>query len=220
MDLERLGAEQLARTLVRAYVDASGDPVLRDLLPFYSCYRAAVRSKVACVRLDQLDPDAPGRAELAHEARSLLALSLRFAWRSRLPLALVFCGVAGSGKSTLATEVANRSGLSRVSSDEVRKRLAGLGPASAGTRSSTRKSTQNDLRALMRDSEVRVRADGGVIVDARFRERARRREITARFARQARASCSASAGRQKSLCSKAGGLANGRPNSARTPTGT
>ncbi len=180
MDLERLGAEQLARTLVRAYVDASGDPALRDLLPFYSCYRAAVRSKVACVRLDQLDPDAPGRAELAHEARSLLALSLRFAWRSRLPLALVFCGVAGSGKSTLATEVANRSGLSRVGSDEVRKRLAGLGPSERGDAELySRAHTDRTYEQLISDAEARVRADGGVVVDATFREQAQRRALTA-----------------------------------------
>ena len=57
-------APRSSRALVRGYIDASGDSGIRELLPFYGCYRAAVRSKVACVRLDQLDPHASEGAEL------------------------------------------------------------------------------------------------------------------------------------------------------------
>jgi len=84
MDLERLGAGELGRLLVRNYVAVTGDSGVRDLLPFYASYRAAVRAKVACVRAGQLDPSAPERAEALREARMLLELALRFAWRSRL----------------------------------------------------------------------------------------------------------------------------------------
>ena len=180
MDLERLGARELGRVLVRSYVDASGDAGLCVLLPFYASYRAAVRAKVACVRFGQLDPSSPERAELASDAESLLELALRFAWRSRLPLALVFCGVAGSGKSTLAIEVARRSSLRRMSSDEVRKRLAGLAPgdrASAEVYSEAH--TERTYANLERESAAALLGDGGVIVDATLRERARRLTLAA-----------------------------------------
>ena len=175
MDLERLGARELGRVLVRTYVDASGDTGLGDLLPFYACYRAAVRAKVACIRAGQFAPSAPEQPEVEHEARSLLDLALLFAWRSRLPLALVFCGVAGSGKSTLTIHVARRSGLRRLSSDEVRKRLAGIAPGDrAGTELYSRAHTGRTYAELASESEATLRAGGGVIVDATFHERARR----------------------------------------------
>jgi aminoglycoside phosphotransferase family enzyme/predicted kinase len=178
MDLARLGAPDLARVLVRAYVEASGDTGVHDLLPFYASYRAAVRSKVACVRLEQLGTGDPERARLEHEAESLLELALRFAWRSRMPLALVFCGVAASGKSALAVEVAARSGLRRVSSDELRKRLAGLSPGDRGAAELySNEHTDRTYAEVVRESAAALAADAGVIVDATFHERGRRRAL-------------------------------------------
>ena len=51
----------------------------------------------------------------------MLARTRTIRWSSR--------GPAASGKSTLAAELAERSGLPVVSSDAIRKRLAGLAPA-------------------------------------------------------------------------------------------
>lgn len=176
MDLERLGAPKLAEVLVDAYIEASCDGAVRKLLPFYGCYRAAVRAKVACARLEQFPSDAPRRTELAREAQSLLDLALRLAWRSRLPLALVFCGIAGSGKSTLALEIAKRSGLRHVSSDVVRKRLAGLAvDERGGAELYSDQHTARTYAELTRESAEIVRAEGGVIVDATFHRRLQRR---------------------------------------------
>ena len=110
----------------------------------------------------------------------MLALALRFAWRSRLPLALVFCGVAGSGKSTLASEVARRSGLGRVGSDEVRKRIAGLRPGDrGGAELYSHSNTERTYAELIFQAEALLRADGGVVVDATFRERTERQALAA-----------------------------------------
>ena len=63
------------------------------------------------------------------QARELIGLGHRFAWRARRPLALrSSCGVAGASKTTLARELAAVSGWDHLSSDVTRKRLAGIAP--------------------------------------------------------------------------------------------
>ena len=176
MDLERLGAPDLAQTLVDSYVQGSDDRDVRTLVPFYASYRACVRAKVACVRLDQLDPGAPERRAFEAEVRFLLELALRFAWRSRLPLALVVCGLAGSGKSTIALELERRTGLQRLSSDAVRKELAGLAPEHrGGSELYSAEHTTHTYVELARRAAVAVRSKDGVIVDATFHRRDQRR---------------------------------------------
>jgi aminoglycoside phosphotransferase family enzyme/predicted kinase len=168
MDLERLGARPLAEAAERAYVAATGDPDAR-LLCFYACYRACVRGKVAAIRVHQLDRGDPLRAAMEEQAQGLFALALRLAWRARLPLAVVFCGVAGSGKSTLAAELARRSGLPHLTSDRVRKELAGLPPERRGGpdlyEPEAIARTYAELAARARAAQE---AGTGAIVDATF----------------------------------------------------
>jgi aminoglycoside phosphotransferase family enzyme len=47
MDLESKGRTDLSNFFVERYVEYSGDRELMKLLPFYKCYRAYVRGKVA-----------------------------------------------------------------------------------------------------------------------------------------------------------------------------
>ncbi|MEE8403103.1 MAG: hypothetical protein V3R93_05040, partial [Candidatus Hydrothermarchaeaceae archaeon] len=51
MDLEFNGRADLKEAFVDRYVELSGDGGLLELLPFYMCYRAYVRSKVSSFRL-------------------------------------------------------------------------------------------------------------------------------------------------------------------------
>jgi len=57
MDLDHYGRADLSRIFVDAYVACSQDKELLGLLNFYKCYRAYVRGKVGCFKLD--DPYVP-----------------------------------------------------------------------------------------------------------------------------------------------------------------
>jgi aminoglycoside phosphotransferase family enzyme/predicted kinase len=178
MDLERLGAGALASELGRAYVEYSRDGDVLRLLPFFACYRAWVRMKLACLQLAQFGKDERRRSMLLSEIRSLSALSLRLIWRARLPVVLVFCGVGASGKSALAEEIARRSGFHCLSSDVIRKGSAGVpvnerAPRSVYDESSTIQ-TYDDL--LVEALEL-ADAARGVVIDATFGKRERRRAL-------------------------------------------
>jgi predicted kinase len=182
MDLERLGAPGLAVVVERAYAEHTGDPDLGTLLPFYACYRAWVRAKVTALRLAQLSADDPARPAVEQRARDLFRLAQRLAWRGRLPLVLVMCGVGGSGKSTLAAELSERSGLPHVSSDRVRKELAGIPPGEhAPPATYDAAHTERTYAELAERAAAAVDACGGAIVDATFTTRAQRAALTARL---------------------------------------
>ena len=184
MDLERLGARPLAEAAERAYLAATGDEDARALLSFYGCYRACVRGKVAAIRVHQLDYGDPARAAAEEQARGLFALALRLAWRARMPLAVVFCGVAGSGKSTLAAELARRSGLPHLSSDRVRKELAGMPPERrGGPELYEPESTARTYAALVARTRAALAAGSGAIVDATFHRQEQRAALRGARAR-------------------------------------
>jgi len=52
MDLDRYRRPDLSKVFYDAYVEASGDKELMQLLSFYKCYRACVRGKVESFKLD------------------------------------------------------------------------------------------------------------------------------------------------------------------------
>jgi predicted kinase len=110
--------------------------------------------------------------------RSLTELSHRFVWQARLPVVLVFCGVGASGKSTLADRIAKVSGLHHLSSDVIRKGLAGVpvekrGPQNIYDEASTMQ-TYDDL--LVEALEI-TDAERGVVIDATFGKRHRRKVL-------------------------------------------
>lgn len=118
MDLERLGATEAAARFVREYENAAGTHLPRSLLHFYVALRAYVRTKVACIRHDQGDPDAAdGAARLLELARSHLD-------QGCVRLVLVG-GLPGSGKSTLAAVLGDALGATVLRSDELRRSSSG-----------------------------------------------------------------------------------------------
>ena len=121
MDLERLGRPDLADDWLDAYVEFSGDPAPVALRHHYVAYRAFVRAKVACLRHQQ------GDAAAATDAAQYADLSLRHLEAGAVRLALVG-GLPGTGKTTVGGALADRFGAVLLSSDRLRKELAGLSP--------------------------------------------------------------------------------------------
>ena len=169
MDLAALGAEDHAWALADAYRQAGGDPGDDATLSFFAAYRAWVRTKVDCLRADELSADNPEREVQERKARDRLELGHRFAWRARRPLVLALGGVAASGKTTLALELARLSGWEHVSSDLTRKRLAGLEPQQrAAPEHYSREFTLRTYRELGIAARAELERSRGVIVDATF----------------------------------------------------
>lgn len=121
MDLERLGEPGYAEQFTRWYLEFSGDPAPAALRQHYVGYRAFVRAKVACIRAAQDEPHAAG------QARQLIAITLRHLRAGAVTLVLIG-GLPGTGKSALAGALAGQLGFTVLSSDRIRKELAGVSP--------------------------------------------------------------------------------------------
>ncbi len=117
MDLERLDRPDLARRFVNAYTEFSGSCAAASLVHHYTAYRAYVRAKVACRRVEQGDERA------RHEVDTTLRLTLDHLRVGEVRLVLVG-GIPGSGKSTLAGALADALGATVLSTDVVRRELA------------------------------------------------------------------------------------------------
>ena len=114
MDLERLGRNDLAQHLWRAYRHHSNERHPASLEHLYVGYRASVRAKIACLR-GGADAEASADLDLCH--RHLL--------RGRVRLILVG-GLPGTGKSTIAGLLATALGAVVLRTDETRKEVAGV----------------------------------------------------------------------------------------------
>lgn len=178
MDLEFRGRPDLADHLGSCYAAATGDADLIRLLPFYMCYRAYVRGKVASLK--SAEPEVPGDEQAAarSDAGNHFALAYRYTWRP-YPALVVMSGLSGTGKSNLAERLAQRIGLTHVSSDVVRKHLAGLPidvPSEPAARPDlyTPALSARTYAAMLERADALLGAHRGVILDATFMRRADR----------------------------------------------
>jgi len=124
MDLDHYGRGDLSNGFVRAYVELSQDKGLLEILNFYKCYRAYVRGKVESFKLDDPYISEQEKEKTLTIARSYFDLAYRYA-RYKLRLFMT-TGLVGTGKTTVAQALGKRLGLVVVSSDVVRKKLAGI----------------------------------------------------------------------------------------------
>ncbi len=75
MDLDHYGRADLSHSFVDAYVALSQDKELKELLNFYKCYRAYVRGKVNCFKLDDPHISPEEKAEVLATAKSYFELA-------------------------------------------------------------------------------------------------------------------------------------------------
>ncbi len=171
MDLDRFRRNDLSRLFVDAYVQYSSDTGVRELLPFYACYRAMVRGKVEGFKLN--DPLIPQEERNAARwlARTYFEMARRYA--SGSGLLIVMSGVTGSGKSTVAQRLGELLAGTVFSSDIVRKQLAGLRPEQHvyepfGVGIYSAEWTSKTYDELLRLAEPVLTAGGCAILDASF----------------------------------------------------
>ncbi|HET9383136.1 MAG TPA: AAA family ATPase [Streptomyces sp.] len=172
MDLEQLGTPEAAAYFLAQYGEYSGDPAPASLWHHYVAYRAFVRAKVSLIQARQ---GAPGARAAS---RRLVSMTLRHLRTSAVCLTLVG-GLPGSGKSTLSGALADRLGVTLLSSDRVRKELAGIPaerPAAAGYGEGlyTPEWTARTYATLLDRAAALLSAGEPVVLDATWSDPAQR----------------------------------------------
>ncbi|WP_055493908.1 bifunctional aminoglycoside phosphotransferase/ATP-binding protein [Streptomyces sp. TP-A0356] len=172
MDLEQLGAPEAGAFFLTQYGEYSGDPAPPSLCHHYVAYRAFVRAKVSLIQGRQ---GAPG-AEAA--SRRLVTTALRHLRASAVCVTLVG-GLPGSGKSTLSGALADRLGVTLLSSDRLRKELAGIpaeqsAEAGYGEGLYTAEWTARTYEALLDRAAALLSCGEAVVLDATWSDAAQR----------------------------------------------
>jgi aminoglycoside phosphotransferase family enzyme/predicted kinase len=179
MELEAACRCDLARAFVQGYVVASRDQELRELLPFYSCYRACVRGKVLSFQMDEPEVPAVQREISRREAISLFQLAARYSSGPTKPILMLIGGLMGTGKSTLAVALQHELGWALFSTDTIRKCLAHVDPTKPyanafGQGLYSQQWTARTYDALLAEAEVTLAHGRSVLLDATFMRRADR----------------------------------------------
>jgi uncharacterized protein len=182
MDLDFLGDPVLADEFASRYAKVSGDDELLELLLFYKCYRAVVRGKVESLRSREHEVEPEEREAARERARRYFRIAARFATGARSPELVVVCGLSGSGKSTAARTLGDITGYPVVSSDVVRKGLAGLPrltrpDAKAMQTLYGAELTRGTYEALARQADALLGSGRGVVLDATFRDPTHRQTV-------------------------------------------
>lgn len=179
MELDAASRNDLARAFVDAYVAATGDDALRELLPFYCCYRACVRGKVLSFQLEEVEVPEAQRLLARQQAANLFALAAEYATGPTVPLLIMIGGLMGTGKSTLARQLHHELGWPLFSSDIIRKRLAHLDPSHPQADAFEQglyslQWTERTYQALQEEASTALAQGRSVLLDASFSRRAER----------------------------------------------
>jgi predicted kinase len=171
MDLEARGFADLGDEFAGRYLAASGDETLGVLQPLHRAFRAFVRGKVESIGANAAEIEADQRADLGRTAANYFRLAAEYAQRRAQPALVLLCGLSGTGKSTVGGTLAARVGAAYVSSDAVRKRLAGVDPRTPvpgryreGLYDAD--STARTYEALREHAAARLAAGHAVVLDA------------------------------------------------------
>ena len=179
MDLDYNHSKELGNQFVRIMGQTLNDPEMTEVLDFYKCYRAIVRGKVHAFMTEDETLDSRTKARERQIATSYFQLALHYATVGTSPMVFAMTGMIGSGKSAVARTVSHWLDTDYVSSDIIRKEIAGMPlydhPSGALKKEmySSRMNERTYAEVLHRSS----RSLGGgrsVIIDASFRTRAGR----------------------------------------------
>ena len=132
MDLEARGRPEMGDEFAGRYLAATADETMAVLQPLHRTFRAFVRGKVESIGAHAMEIPADVRAGLAASAAAYFRLAADYRTRCAAASLVVMCGASGTGKSLVGATLATRIGAAYVSSDAVRKQLAGLDVHASG----------------------------------------------------------------------------------------
>jgi aminoglycoside phosphotransferase family enzyme/predicted kinase len=184
MELEYEGRPDLSQAFTESYFRRSGDLEGLKLLPFYIAYRHVVRGKVCSLKARQEEVPRDKREEAeARARRHFLGALGRLAPPEERPCLILVGGLPGVGKSTVARLLEERVDFVRLSSDRIRKQLAGLpesSPAGAPFEEGihTPAWTNRTYAELRRQAMKRLFQGDRVLVDASFRSESHRKMVS------------------------------------------
>ena len=167
MDLEALGREDLGDEFAGRYLAATADETFGVLQPMHRATRAFVRGKVESIGAHATEIAPAQRAALAASAARYFRLAAQYDARRTGPAVAVLCGLSGTGKSLIGATLAARIGGAYVSSDAVRKQLAGLDVHAAGDATLyTREMTERVYAEMRRRATMHLALGRPVVLDA------------------------------------------------------
>jgi len=153
------------------------DNEMLRLMDFYKCYRAYVRGKVESFHQARPEVSETEQKKSRMQARRYFRLALRYAVCGSNPTVLIVMGRIASGKSTLAHALGRELGCEVISSDRVRKELAGVPLYERDEKSARRlyseAMTKETYKILFRSAGSQLDRDASVILDATFGRRQR-----------------------------------------------
>ncbi|MFM8478534.1 MAG: AAA family ATPase [Planctomycetaceae bacterium] len=184
MDLDFHGRADWSRHLVRRLSAELPDPDLPRVIRWYQAYRACVRGKVEYLRSLSETATAVERVDAQQRAARYFQLASHYMLTGDVPRLLAFAGQVASGKTALAKFAAAESGWTLLSSDCIRKQLAGVDLNYRGTEAEravmySGEFTQRVYANLYESALEKLRAGENVIVDATFSRRAARDALAA-----------------------------------------
>jgi aminoglycoside phosphotransferase family enzyme/predicted kinase len=172
MDLDAHGKHTLAQRFLNSYLQITGDYDGLMVLRIYLVYHALIRSKVACIRLNQTDTKQSEREQAIDDCLRYLDLAYVYINPDNIILFITH-GLSGSGKTTQTHSLAENLRAIRIRSDVERKRMRGLqSNATTGTAVASgiysEESTLNTYRRLGELTKLILASGYSVIVDATF----------------------------------------------------
>jgi len=188
MDFDNYNRHDLSKVFGTSYFDVTRDERGKELLNFYKCYRAYVRGKVESFKLDEEEVGEEEKRNSRIRAMRYFHLADLYGTGGYRPTLVVVCGLTGTGKTTLAAALAEQLGFEHLSSDAVRKELAGVPPGERhfepfGRGIYDEGFTEKTYGELLGRGETLLKAGRSVILDATF-SRAALREQAEKAARK------------------------------------
>lgn len=170
MDLENYSRYDLSDAFLKQYIEYSEDKSLSHILNFYKIYRAYVRGKIAYFQ------------KFTKEANLYFDLAFGYLPDNFKPKLILMCGLTGTGKSKIAGLLSGKIDAIVLSSDKIRKELAGMdiyesdiSPFGEGIYSP--EMTKKVYNELSVQAYKMLREGKNVILDATFLKESQRNEI-------------------------------------------
>ncbi|TAN62165.1 hypothetical protein EPN18_05230 [bacterium] len=128
MDIDFHNQRGLSELFTEEYFNSSNDPCAKPLLDFYKCNRAFIRGKVDGLKFLEPEVSEDEKSDAFLSAVRHFHLAFQYAANSQKPILIIVCGLSATGKTSLARRISEVFYAPRLSSDSVRKTLAGIAP--------------------------------------------------------------------------------------------